>query len=420
VESRAGRTETAEAGGERPARGGAWWCFLAGLGVYWLAQWLHTGELFAQSRWPYYVYYARALLEGQLHFSVLPPAALDLAVYQGRHYLYHPPFPSLLLLPLVAAGGLDVPDRFVALLLGGANGALFHRLLAALDREGIARSGERDRLLLCALFLFGTAHCYLAITANHWELSHLVCIGLVLLALRAALDGRLVLAALCYAGVLWTRSHVVLSSVAALLFFLEAQRRRGAQPAASLRRLLPAAAVGALALLLLLLFDAARFGDPFESGTSHQRMHEMFRADFERYGLFDVAYLPRNLAALLLATPRPSESFPFLEFSPQGLSIFLATPFYLYLLRSLRRATRREALLLWTGVLPALLPVLLTIGTGALQFGHRYSADLQPLLIPLAWLGAGQRFSRVGYALLAGSLAMNALGAAWFVSRYAS
>ena len=83
-------------------------------------------------------------------------------------------------------------------------------------------------------------------------------------------------------------------------------------------------------------------------------------------------------------------------------------------------ATRREALILWAGVVPALLPVLLTIGTGALQFGHRYSADLQPLLIPLAWLGAGQRFSRVGYALLAASLAMNALGAAWFVSRYAS
>jgi hypothetical protein len=408
-------------GSERAGRGdGAALCFLLGFGVYWLAQWLHTGEPFAQSQWPYYVYYARALLDGQLHFGVLPPAALDLALYQGRHYLYHPPFPSLLFVPWVALAGLGAPDRFAALLLGGANGALFHRLLAALDREGFARSSERNRLLLTALFLFGTVHCYLAITANHWEFSQVVCITFVLLALRAALDGRIALAALCYAAVLWTRSHVVLSSIAALGLYFWAERRRGALRGASLRRLAPAAALGALAVALLLLFNAARFGDPFETGTGHQRMHEMFRERFEQTGLFDVSYVPRNLHALLVATPVASESFPYVTFSPRGLSLFLATPFYLYLLRSLRRDTRSQALILWAGVVPAMLPVLLLLGTGELQFGHRYSADLQPLLIPLAWLGAGMRFTRVGLALLAASIAMNALGAWWFVSRYAS
>ena len=89
-----------------------WICFLAGLGVYWLAQWLHTGEPFAQSHWPYYVYYAQALLDGRLDFGALPPAALDLAVYQGRTYLYHPPFPALLMAPLVALGGLGVGTGF--------------------------------------------------------------------------------------------------------------------------------------------------------------------------------------------------------------------------------------------------------------------------------------------------------------------
>jgi len=405
---------------ERGGRSGAALCFLVGFGVYWLFQWLHTGEPFAQSKWPYYVYYARALLDGQLHFTTLPPAALDLALYEGRHYLYHPPFPSLLFVPWVALAGLGAPDRFVAVVLGGLNGALFYRLLAALDREGVARSAERDRLLLTALFLFGTVHMYLAITANHWELSQVVCITFVLLALRAALDARIALAVLCYAVVLWTRSHVVLSSVAALGLYLWAARRRGATVGESLRRLAPAAALGAAAVAALLLFNAARFGDPFETGTSHQRMHEMFRARFEATGLFDVGYAPRNLHALLIATPVASDSFPYLTFSPRGLSLFLATPFYLYLLRSLRRETRLQAAILWSGVLPAMLPVLLLLGTGELQFGHRYSADLQPLLIPLAWLGAGMRFTRAGVALLAASVAMNAWGAWWFVSRYAS
>src|SRR5262249_29783164 len=171
---------------------------------------------------------------------------------------------------------------------------------------------------------------------------------------------------------------------------------------------------------LMLAFNAARFGNPLESGTSHQNMHGMFRADFQRYGLFDLHYLPRNLHALLFATPIPSDHFPFATFSPLGLSMSLATRFYLYVLRSRRLETRPQAAILWAGVVPVLVPVLLTIGTGEIQFGHRYSADVQPLLVPLAWLGAGMRFTRTGLALLAASIPINPLGTAWFVSTYAN
>jgi hypothetical protein len=394
--------------------------FLAGLVVTWTAQWLLVGAPFSQSPWPYYVYYARALLDGRLDFGLLPPAALDLAVYQGRTYLYHPPFPSLLMAPAVAIFGVGLSDRFVSVLLGALDGALFYRLLAALDREGFARSDERQRALLTSLFLFGTVHEYLVITANHWELSQVVTICGVLLALLAALAGRPIGMALALVAVLWTRSHVILVAPAPLGLYWWRERRRGAPTGTWLRRLAPAVALGVAGVALLLAFDAARFGNPFESGTSYQDMHGMFRENFERYGLFDLHYLPRNLDALLLATPVPSDRFPFATFSPHGLSIFLATPFYLYLLRSLRRETRAQAAILWAGVAPVLLAVLLTIGTGELQFGHRYSADVQPLLLPLAWLGAGMRFTRTGLALLAASIAMNALGTVWFVSTYAN
>ncbi|HVN40422.1 MAG TPA: hypothetical protein VMW19_19840 [Myxococcota bacterium] len=394
--------------------------FLAGLVVYACAQWLHTGQLFAQSHWPYYVYYAHALLDGQLHFDVLPPAALDLVVYHGRAYLYHPPFPSLLMAPAVVVFGIGLPDRFVSVLLGALDGALFYGLLLALDREGFARSDERERGLLTALFLFGTVHEYLVVTANHWELSQVVTIWGVLLALLAALAGRPVAMALALVAVLWTRSHVVLVASAPLGLYLWRERRRGGTWDTSLRRLAPAAALGVAGVALLLAFDAARFGNAFETGTSYQNMHGMFRTNFERYGLFDLHYLPRNLNALLIATPIASARFPFATFSPHGLSIFLATPFYLYLLRSLRRETRPQAAILWAGVVPVLVPVLLTIGTGEIQFGHRYSADVQPLLLPLAWLGAGMRFTRTGLALLVASIAMNALGTWWFVSTYAN
>jgi hypothetical protein len=397
-----------------------WICFLAGLLVYWTAQALHTGELFAQSHWPYYVYYARAMLDGRLDFGTLPPAALDLALYQGRTYLYHPPFPSVLVAPLVGLFGLGLPDRFVSVLLGALNGALFYRVLVALDREGFARSDERSRAWLSALFLFGTVHEYLVVTANHWELSQVVTISGVLCALLAALAGRPIWMALALVAVLGTRSHVLLVGLAPLGLYVWRERRRGTSQPDLLRRLAPALALCAAGVVLLMTFNAVRFGDPFESGTSHQRMHSMFRERFDAHGLLSLAYVPRNLHALLVALPERVAGFPFVRFSPTGLSIFLATPFYVYLFRSLRRETRAQAAILWAGVVPVMMVVLVTIGTGENQFGHRYSADVQPLLLVLAWLGAGMRFTRAGIALLAASIAMNALGTWWFVSTYAA
>ncbi len=101
-----------------------------------------------------------------------------------------------------------------------------------------------------------------------------------------------------------------------------------------------------------------------------------------------------------------------------GLVILLASPLYLFLFRSLRAPTRRLGLALWAGVGVAMLPVLLVMGTGELQFGHRYSSDLSVFLILLVALGLGGRFGPFAWVLLAASVAMNAAGALWFVTRY--
>src|SRR5262249_31813956 len=131
------------------------------------------------------------------------------------------------------------------------------------------------------------------------------------------------------------------------------------------------------------------------------------------------AYLGRNLNALLLALPQRSPTFPYFTFSAQGLSIFLASPLYLYALLSLRRATRATAVWLWVSVLLPLVPILVLMRTGEFQFGHRFSSDFQVLLILLTALGLRGRFGRSALVLLALSVAMNSYGTWWFVSRFA-
>jgi hypothetical protein len=393
--------------------------FLAGLAVYAGGLWLHTGEIFPQSRWPYFAYYAQALLDGQLHFSQLPPARLDLSEFHGRLYMHFPPFPALLLAPFVALFGVEIADRLFCAALGAVNGVGFFFLLGALDREALIRVSVGARIFLSLFFLFGTVHFYLAITSNPWELAHVVCNALVIAALALTLERRMALAGLALAAIVFTRTHVFLIApvLAGLFWILEA--REGSNAASRIRRLLPFAAIGCVAIGALLVFNEARFGDPFENGVRFHAMHESFRDRYARFGYFDLAYLPQNLHALLLRAPVASSGFPWLSFRTEGLSIFLASPLYLYLFASLRRPTRGLATLFWVGIVLASVPILLLMGTGESQFGHRYSSDLQVFLILLSFLGMGMQVTRTGLALLGASMLMNAWGAWWFVSHYA-
>ena len=394
--------------------------FLSALAVYGAGLALHEGAPRLQSPWPYFVYYARALLDGQLHFSVLPPVSHDLSVYEGRLYMHFPPFPALLLAPFVQVFGLGVPDRIASVLLGALNGVGFHALLGAIDRRGLLPIPEAARVGLSVFFLFGTVHFYLVVTGNPWELAHVVCNGLLIAALLLALGRRYTAAALVYVAILFTRTHVFLTIPVLLGIHHALETRAGADARARLRGLVAPALVAAAGVALLLAFNHARFGDAFENGVSYHAMHPAFRARFEQYGYFDLAYVPRNLYALLFALPVPSQGLPGFTFDPRGLSLFAASPLYVFLLGSLRAPHRRAAALLWLAVAPALVPIALLMGTGELQFGHRYSSDLQVLLVGLAFLGMGARFGRIAWALLAVSVAMNAWGAAWFVSRYGS
>jgi hypothetical protein len=392
---------------------------LAGLAVYAGGLWLHTGEILPQSRWPYFAYYAQALLDGQLHFSQLPPARLDLSEFDGRLYMHFPPFPAVLLAPFVAVFGVEIADRLLCATLGAVNGVGFYFLLGALDREALIRMSERARIFLSLFFLFGTVHFYLAITSNPWELAHVVCNALVIVALALTLRRRMALAALALAAILFTRTHVFLVAPVLAGIFWRLEARDGSDAAPRIRQLLPFAAIGCAAVGALLVFNEARFGDPFENGVRYHAMHESFRERYSRLGYFDVAYLGQNLHALLLRLPVPSSGFPWLSFQTEGLSLFLASPLYLYLFASLRRPTRSLATLLWGGIVLASVPILLLMGTGENQFGHRYSSDLEVLLILLTFLGMGMQVTRTSLALLGASILMNAWGAWWFVSHYA-
>lgn len=85
-----------------------------------------------------------------------------------RFYLYWPPFPVVLFMPLVAAFGVGVSDAPLTLAAGGLNVALVAMLLKAMDRRGIARLSAAKRAWLTAFFALGTVHITLAPFPRVW------------------------------------------------------------------------------------------------------------------------------------------------------------------------------------------------------------------------------------------------------------
>ena len=60
-------------------------------------------------------------LHGQFNLRVIPPSTHDLIFFQGNYFLYWPPFPAIVLMPLVAVFGVNFSDILFNILVAGLN-----------------------------------------------------------------------------------------------------------------------------------------------------------------------------------------------------------------------------------------------------------------------------------------------------------
>jgi hypothetical protein len=370
---------------------------------------------------------AESWLHGRLDLLEPPPHRNDFAFYAGKHYVVFPPFPALLILPLVALEGSAraVRDGAFFLALAGVGPAVLFLALEKLRRLGLSLRTERENLALALLFAFGTVYFFTAVQGTVWFAAHVVGVALAAFYLLYALGADRPFVAGVVLGLAFaTRPSI---AYAAPLFVLEAIRAAapaGApsplqQPMRYLRSLdsralalrvagfaLPLAAIAAV----LLIQNAVRFGDPFEFGYRYLTI--AWRERIEKWGLFSYHYFPRNLAVLIASLPwRPLDgAAPFL-INYHGLALWFTTPLYLTLLWPKRRPSVHAAL--WIAAIAAALPSLFYQNTGWVQFGQRFSNDYSIFLFALLALG-GWSFRGPLLVLAVWSVIVNAFGAATF------
>lgn len=338
--------------------------------------WLNAHERAEQ----HFVFLARSFLHGDLAFREMPgPTFADTSLFNGQYYWPLGPFPAVLLMPF----------EFVA----GAFGAFFYQgyvqpllvltvLLIVYHVAQVTGYGAEDAAYLAFGFTFSTAFLGVAVCPWSWYFSQVITCLLVFAAIAEMITKqRPWVLGVLFALVLATRVTAALGVLWCVGEILIAHYPWRKKAASLIAIALPIFFVAAL----LMVYNYLRFGDPFDPGYAKQLIGQNM-AESRALGIFSIRHLPGNLYALLLAAPisvarrqfSPALTFPYVAANPWGMSIWVTSPCFLYLL-GLRHRDGTSRLLLLTSLVIAI-PLLLYYGVGYRQFGYRYSLDFLPFL----------------------------------------
>jgi hypothetical protein len=352
--------------------------FLFALVVYFLLSML-GGSPFRVRNAAYFNYLADAFLHGQLYLRLLPRTTHDLSLFQGHLYLYWPPMPAVILMPLVAVFGVGVSDVFFGVVVAALNVAVVAALLRSVDRAGLIRITVECRALLVLFFAFGTVQVILALFGKVWYTAQLLGFLLVGLAYLSAIQLKgmrsFIVTGLLIACAALTRNHLLFTGIWPAYHLIE--KNWGNRP-----RLYLYVAAGLAPLFIIgasfLYYNYARFGSPLELGIRYHEMDQSFVADYRKYGAFNIHYLPINFYYQYIFYPLPLRRNTWM-----GGSLFLLSPVFFYAFKGIYQGIRNPDVWLWIfSILATSIPILLLMGTGWVQYGPRYTFDFTiPLLL---------------------------------------
>ena len=362
---------------------------------------------------------ADAWLHGRQDLPNGPPPYTqnnDFVAYQGKTYISFPPFPAMLMLPLVKLAGSaeDFRDGQFVIWLSGIAPAVLFLVLEKLRRTSRSSRSEFANLALAFLFAFGTVYFFTAVEGTVWFAALVIAAALQALYLLAALDAEHpALAGLAMACMYLTRPPMLLTAV---LFGLEALRvstRRGWPTegtwAGRAKDLLASLDVRALAgryatfaapILAAFAFVAwtnfTRYGRATPFFFDHELLSVAWRGRMMKWGgMFSYHFLGKNLGVMLTSLPwlppRGEEAVfgALFKINEHGLALWFTTPLYLWIFWPARFETSDRKWLYVVVAISAALPALMGLlyqNTGWRQFGYRFSNDYA--LLRLHALGA--------------------------------
>lgn len=339
---------------------------------------------------PQFKFLAESFLNGKLYLDSCPiNDCKDTILLNGHYYWPLGPLPAVVLMPFVFIFnrlGIVFSQfhlNYMVLI------ALF-ALIIEISRK-LGYSGE-DSLYWAFAFCFASPFLAVAFFPWSWFLSHAITDLILFFLLYEFLTFRRVWVMSLFAGLTMITRITAGFGAIALVFgsVLELLKRTD-------HKNFPKLLFGFIPLLgfitLIFVYNYARFSNPFESGYSLQTTTNFF-IKARSYGVFSLVHLPGNIYYSLFSIPLPVFrdnlshvfKFPFIRANTWGMSVFLTSPYLIYLF-SLSYKDKISKILLISSTAAAL-PVFLYYGIGYWQFGYRYSLDFMPFVFLLLMRGS--------------------------------
>jgi hypothetical protein len=328
--------------------------------VYAVALFLLLGwfNLSAGSHFTHYAKLAESFLQGKLYFLSMPGESWgDTARFDGHYYWPLGPLPALIAVPFIWFGHWHQGQIAFLLSIG-----IFYFCFRLAQRFDYSNA---DACWLALAFCFGTSFVGVAAIPLSWYFGNIVTAFFLFWAINEHVGAnRLWLIGFLLGLAMATRQSAGLN----IIFFILSIIPGGAKDLGKL--LVPFVLIGGL----LALYNLLRFGSVFESGYTYQiNWDELPYSEWTRPGnstgpLFSLAHIPQNLWTFLLGLPN----------SPAGASVFLVSPYLLFLFPRCRWDLTGK--LLAVNIVIVLFSILAFRSTGFNQMGYRLSLDFLPFV----------------------------------------
>lgn len=354
-----------------------------------------------------FVRLADAFLHGRLYLTH-DVSWLEIVHFHGKYFIVPPPFPALLILPVVALFGLSTNQTLISIFFGALNVSLAFLAARALSEN------RSVQVWTASMFGFGTIHWWVATSGGVWTFSHTVSATLLFIAILLTLyNYHPFYTGASLGASYWTRLPTILSFPFFLVMYsdegLIQEKTPGFFQRINVRHIFWLGAGAGIFILLNAGYNLLRFNTPFD--ISYYLIPGILDEPWYQKGIFDITYMPRHLKVMFAGFPRFIDEFPYVTPSWDGMAIWITTPAFVYSFFAGIRS--RLAAGCWLSIVLIAL-VNSCHGTwGFSQFGYRFAMDFYPFLFLLTVKGIGNNLKWHHKVLIIIGILVNLWGVLW-------
>jgi len=342
--------------------------------IYLFIAWGLGLDIFAHSAYDSHTLQAQTWLKGRIALDH-DYSYLEIARYNGQYFVSFPPFPAVVMVPLVLVFGEATPSLLVVFLYFMAGYVVGYALAR--------RFGYGDILAAClgAFLVLGCNMLEVAHYGGVWNMAQALGFLLTLLAfylMTSQRRGHWYASLICIALAVGCRPFQAFYVPVLLYMLTQKLPSENKRVWPRVKALLPYLSAPAAIAIAYCVYNAVRFGNIFEFG--HNYLPEFVQAPG---GQFSLNYVGTNLSNIL--------RFPYFENGMlafpifYGFAFFIANPIYLIwgqkgVSAAIKRKIGTQEALLFAAFAVHFFVLLMHKSFGGWQFGTRYLCDLIPAM----------------------------------------